>query len=67
VEKQEIIQTPSGKAAVWRINTAALMGGLFKEGGQFKIWLSEDAKKVPIQFEVKVRLGRILGKLKTSQ
>jgi hypothetical protein len=67
VEKQEIIQTSSGKAAVWRINTAALMGGLFKEGGQFKIWLSEDAKKVPIQFEVKVRLGRIFGKLKTSQ
>jgi hypothetical protein len=67
VEKQEIVETPSGKKAAWRISTAALMGGLFKEGGQFRIWLSADEKKIPVQFEVKVRLGRIFGKLKSSE
>jgi hypothetical protein len=66
VAKQEIIETPSGKRAAWRISTAALMGGLFKEGGQFRIWLSADEKKLPVQFEVKVGLGRVLGKLKSA-
>jgi hypothetical protein len=63
VEKQEVIETSSGKTAAWRVSTFALMGGLFKEGGQFRIWLSADEKKVPLQFEVKVRLGCVLGKL----
>jgi hypothetical protein len=66
VEKQEMIDTASGKAAAWRVATTALMGGLFKEGGQFRIWFSADQKKVPLQFEVKVRIGRVFGKLKSS-
>jgi hypothetical protein len=66
VERQEMIETASGKTAAWKIATGALMGGLFKEGGQFKIWFSADEKRVPLQFEVKVRLGRIFGKLKSS-
>jgi hypothetical protein len=65
VEKRELIETASGKAPAWRITTSALMGGLFKEGGQFKIWFSADEKKVPLQFEVKVRIGRVFGKLKS--
>jgi len=65
VDKREMIPGPSGKAAAWRINTASLMGVLFKEGGQFKIWLSADEKKIPLQFEVKVHLGRVLGRLKS--
>lgn len=65
VEKQETIETESGNTAAWKISTAALMGGLFKEGGQFRVWLSADEKKIPVQFEVKVRLGRVLGKLKS--
>ncbi len=67
VEKQEMIPGPLGKVAAWRINTASLMGVLFKEGGQFRIWLSADDRKIPIQFEAKVHLGRILGRLKPAQ
>jgi hypothetical protein len=67
VEKQEMIPGASGKVAAWRINTASLMGVLFKEGGQFRIWLSADDRKIPIQFEAKVRLGRILGRLKPAE
>ncbi len=65
VEKQETIQGPSGPVPVWKVNTASLMGGLFKEGGLFRIWLSANDKKVPIQFEIKVKLGRVLGRLKS--
>jgi hypothetical protein len=67
VERQESIETPAGKFAAWRISTTALMGELFKEGGQFRIWLSADERKLPVQFEVKMRLGRALGKLKALQ
>jgi hypothetical protein len=64
VETKEIIKTPAGEFSAWRISTSALMGGLFKEGGQFRIWLSADERKIPVQFEAKVRLGRAIGKLK---
>ena len=64
VETSELVRTPSGSYDAWRINTVALLGGLFKEGGQFKIWLTSDERKIPVQFEAKVNLGRVLGKLK---
>jgi len=67
VEKQETVETPMGKSAAWNIRTAALMGGLFKEGGQFRIWLSADQRKTPLQFEAKASLGKVIGKLKSAQ
>ena len=67
VEKQEPISAPAGKFSAWKISTTALMGNLFKESGQFKLWLSADDRKAPVQFEVNTRLGRVLGKLKSQQ
>ena len=67
VEKQETVETPMGKSAAWNIRTASLMGGLFKGGGQFRIWLSADQRKAPLQFEAKVSLGKVIGKLKSVQ
>lgn len=65
VEKKEIIETPMGVFPAWSIHTAALMGGLFKEGGQFRIWLSADERKIPVQFEARLHLGKAVGKLKS--
>ncbi len=65
VQKQEMIETPVGKFNAWNITTSALMGGLFKDGGQFRIWLSADQKKIPLQFEVRVSLGKVFGRLKS--
>jgi hypothetical protein len=67
VEKKETIESPAGKIPAWKINTTALMGGLFKEGGQFRLWLSADEKRMPLQFEVSVQLGHVLGKLKSQK
>jgi hypothetical protein len=66
VEKQETVEVPAGKFSAWKITTSSLMGGVFKEGGQFRVWLSADDKKVPLQFEVRVKLGKVLGTLKTK-
>ncbi len=67
VENQETVMTPAGNFSAWRVTTIALMGGLFKEGGQFRIWLTADGKKMPVQFEVNVSLGKVVGKLKLAQ
>jgi hypothetical protein len=64
VEKKETVGTPVGKFIAWRINTISLMGGLFKGGDQFKIWVSADQRKLPVQFEAKANLGHVFGKLK---
>jgi hypothetical protein len=66
VEKNEQVTTPLGKFSAWRLNTVALVGGLFKEGGQFRMWLTSDERKVPVQFEAKVNLGTISGKIKSG-
>ncbi len=67
VGKSETVHTPAGNFKAWRIDTISLVGGLFKEGGQFRMWLTDDERKVPVQFEAKVDLGTISGKLKSGQ
>ena len=64
VKKQDVVEAPAGRFTAWKIETIALMGGLFKEGGQFSMWLSADEKKIPVQFEIQVKLGRVFGRLK---
>jgi hypothetical protein len=64
VAKREKVETPAGEFAAWKIQTTALSEGLFKEGGQLWIWFSADEKKLPVQFEIRVRLGKVIGKLK---
>jgi hypothetical protein len=65
VESKVFVDTPTGKFQCWKVRADALTGGLFKEGGQFRIWISTDEMKSPLQFEAKVSLGRVLGVLKS--
>jgi len=63
VEKREWVDTPTGRYDTWRINVQALAGGLFRGGGQFKVWMTADVRKIPVQFEVKASIGKVTGKL----
>jgi len=65
VGKKEMVRTPGGEFEAWKVDTIALVGGLFKGGGSFKMWLSADERKLPVQFEAKVNIGTVIGKLKT--
>lgn len=65
VESKALVDTPTGKFQCWKVRADALTGGLFKEGGQFRIWISADEMKSPIQFEAKVSIGRVLGVMKS--
>jgi hypothetical protein len=64
VEKKELVSTPAGNFNAWRLRTTAVIGGLFKGGGEFHIWLSADERKLPVKFEAKVDLGKATGSLK---
>lgn len=63
VLRSEVIEGHAGPIRSFRIETVALLGGLFRNGGQFRIWLSEDSRRLPVRFEIQVRLGKAYGKL----
>lgn len=63
VLKETVVKTVLGKLNTWEVDTVSLLGGLFKDGGQFRMWLTADERKLPVKFEVKVRLGKVTGQL----
>ena len=65
IENREPVDTPGGKLPAWKIRTDALRAGLFSQNGDFRIWISADERKAPVRFEAKVRLGNVLGVLKS--
>ncbi|MBP1598971.1 MAG: uncharacterized protein H6Q05_4348 [Acidobacteria bacterium] len=67
VEKLEQVRTQTGVHSAWRLNTVAVMGGLFKHGGQFRIWLSTDDRHMPVKFEAKASIGKVTGTLKEAK
>ena len=64
VEQKERVETPNGSYETWRINTVAVLGGLFRAGGEFRIWLTTNERRLPVQFEAKASIGKVSGKLK---
>jgi hypothetical protein len=67
VLKKERIRTEVGTFDAFQIDTIAVMGGLFKNGGQFRIWLSADERRMPLKFEAKVNLGKVTGILREAR
>lgn len=67
VEKKERISTPAGNFNTWQVNTISVIGGLFKGGGKFRMWLSADERRMPVRFEAKVYIGKVTGNLKEAK
>ena len=63
VRGRERVETPAGTFPAWKVDTEAMMGGLFKDGGEFNVWLTDDGDRIPVQFEARVKLGKVRGKL----
>jgi hypothetical protein len=66
-EGYEEVRTPVGNFSSIKISTK---GGLFRDGGDFRIWYSLDQQKVPTRFEADVKFGKVYGDLirfKSSQ
>jgi hypothetical protein len=64
VHKRELVQTSAGHFPALKLETSSGLGGMFKGGGTFLLWLSDDERKLPVRFEAKVKLGRVFGSVK---
>lgn len=64
VLKAEPVDVFGGKNASLKLEAKSVFGGLFKESGIFYVWVSDDAHKMPLQFEAKIKVGKVSGLLK---
>ena len=67
VLKAESVDVLGRKNAALKLEAKSVFGGLFKESGTFYVWVSDDANKVPLKFEAKIKLGKVSGSLKRNQ
>jgi hypothetical protein len=64
VKERETIDAVAGRFSAWKLETISVFGGLFKGGGTFLVWFSDDARQMPVKFDAKVKVGRVFGTLK---
>jgi Protein of unknown function (DUF3108) len=64
VKEKEAVEAIAGRFSAWKVETISVFGGLFKGGGTFLVWFSDDAHRVPVKFEAKVKVGRVFGTVK---
>lgn len=64
VEGVERIRTPLGRFDTIKLSTR---GGLFRDGGDFRIWYSRDGQRIPIKFEADVKYGKVYGQIISYQ
>jgi hypothetical protein len=61
---QESVDAIAGQFSAWKLESVSVFGALFKGGGTFVVWFSNDARQMPVKFEAKVKLGKVFGTLK---
>jgi hypothetical protein len=63
VTRRETLKTCLGTIPTLVVEGAAKPGVLFKDGGQLLIWATDDQRKIPVHYEIKVKMGRVFGDL----
>ncbi|MFN8008843.1 MAG: DUF3108 domain-containing protein [Terriglobia bacterium] len=64
IVKSEKIEVMGEKKAALMIEAKSVFGGLYKESGSFYVWFSDDGQRIPLQFEAKIKLGKVSGSIK---
>jgi hypothetical protein len=67
VKKRESVECAVGTYSTLKVETVSVFGSLFRDGGTFIVWLSDDQNKIPIKFEAKVKLGKVSGSIKKME
>ncbi|MDA2931422.1 DUF3108 domain-containing protein, partial [Acidobacteria bacterium AH-259-O06] len=60
VQEREKVKTEIGAFDSIRIST---VGGLFRDGGDFRIWYSTDHLRIPVKFAADAKVGTVYGKI----
>jgi len=64
VDRQEIVDSLMGKLPALRTEASSVFGGLLQKGGMLVIWISNDERKLPLRFEARVKLGKVVGTIR---
>jgi hypothetical protein len=64
VSRREEVHVEAHSYSALKLETMAVFGGLFKEGGTLSVWVTDDVRCVPVKFEAKVKLGKVFGSIK---
>ena len=59
VEERTTINTPQGKREVLLVTPSMPVDpkGMFEDGGEIRVWISDDELRLPLKFEVKMPVG----------
>lgn len=59
ISSTEKINTPFGKMEAFRIEpvSAYPQSRIFREGGNFSIWVTADSRRIPLRFDLKTKVG----------
>lgn len=63
VVAREVIKTPLGEMKAIKIKPEITVKGAFKPVGDIFIWLSDDARKIPLRIESKIKIGTLVSEI----
>ncbi len=63
VVEEAVLSTKLGKFNTFIVKPTFSVNGAWKQKGDIKLWLTNDEYKTPIQFEAKIKVGTIRGRL----
>ncbi len=59
VHRKETIEVPAGRFACIVIEPVMTAGSIFKNSGQMTIWVTDDARRIPVLLKSKIPVGSI--------
>ena len=59
VHRKETVDVPAGRFACVVIEPVMSAGGLFKNSGRLTIWVTDDARRIPVLMKSKIPVGSI--------
>jgi hypothetical protein len=62
---RETVEVPAGKFSCWVVEPLLKSAGLFKQEGRLTIWLTDDARRMPVLMKSKVAVGSIVAELES--
>ena len=67
VQAHEKVQTPAGTFDTIRVEPRSTGQSLIGKGKNLILWLTDDARKIPVQIKSKLKVGTLIGKLKSVE
>jgi hypothetical protein len=65
IQGRETLNVPAGRFQTVRVEPRSTGSGLM--GQNLVIWLTDDARKIPVQLRSKLKVGTLVGKLKSIE